>query len=401
MCELLKEIRAAREQQEQNAKEFLDVLTDLPSKTVQKLQEKPSKSGSKCTSSDWQAFCFAQDGSLKIPDLENEAFIRYQNVFSSTAEHIQTSSTPSKQLSISEALSELDLSEEVRNMHPLTMAVLEQCLDARPGPRRLHLDSQVGYFSEKWSKHGFGDKAAFASESVQKPAFYRPSAANVSKGFYSPVLLVGAIEEKGLKANLDNIALAELASEMAGYVEAAEKVHGLKFTSFPGLLIGVEKDGDTQQLVGKCVQWRQIHGCERRTVSVKLNTTRLFCAGLDWWFSQCENLLDAVQHAARQNLETPLLLSDSPSGHDSGSSVNVGLAYGETVVEDASSPAQGLATFSAGTMNHSAVTISEQNLARLQHAQLCKGVHSASSSVANWVSSTFSLSQSLKRELLA
>lgn len=394
----MKEFRAAREQQEQNAKEFLDVLTDLPSKTAQKLQEKPSKSGSECTSSDWQAFCFAQEGSLKIPDLEDEVFIRYQNVFSSTAKHIQTSPT-SSQLSISEALSELDLSKEVRNMHRLTMAVLEQCLDARPGPRRLRLDSQVGYFSEKWSKHGFGDKAAFASESEQKPADYRPSTANVSKGFWSPVLLVGAIEEKGLKAKLDNQALAELASEMAGYVEAAEKVHSLRFASFPGLLIGVEMVGDTQQLVGKCVQWCKMHGVEKRTVSVKLNTTRLFYAGLDWWFSQCETLLDAV--AARQNLETPLLLPDSPSGHDSGSSVNVGLADGETVVEDASSPAQGLATSSEGTMNHSTVTISEQNLARLQHAQLFKGVHSASSSVANWVSSTFSLTQSQKREILA
>mmetsp|Transcript_18012 Transcript_18012/g.44186 ORF Transcript_18012/g.44186 Transcript_18012/m.44186 type:complete len:174 (-) Transcript_18012:288-809(-) len=172
-------------------------------------------------------------------------------------------------------------------MHSLTMAVLEQCLDARPGPRRLHLDSQVGYFSEKWAKHGFGDKAAFAFESEQKPADYRPSAGNVSMGFYSPVLLLGAIEEKGLEAKLDKIALAELASEMAGYVEAADKVHGLKFASFPGLLIGVEKDGNTQQLVGKCVHWRQIRGGETRAVSVKLNTTRRFFAGLDWWFSQC------------------------------------------------------------------------------------------------------------------
>jgi hypothetical protein len=129
------------------------------------------------------------------------------------------------------------------------------------------------------------------------------------------VPLLGAIEEKGLKGELGRKAFAQLAAQMAGFVEAAHAVRGFHYKSFPGLLIGaVEREG-RRQLVGYCVLWTQAEGQQLRQVSKPLETLEEFCSGVEWWFRQCEALLETVEKASQEHqgsLHSSILCSHFP-----------------------------------------------------------------------------------------
>eukprot|EP00283_Hemiselmis_rufescens_P009154 CAMPEP_0173418620 /NCGR_PEP_ID=MMETSP1357-20121228/708_1 /TAXON_ID=77926 /ORGANISM="Hemiselmis rufescens, Strain PCC563" /LENGTH=438 /DNA_ID=CAMNT_0014381137 /DNA_START=66 /DNA_END=1382 /DNA_ORIENTATION=- len=373
-----------------------DLLTALPDRMVTKLQEPAAKAGSCCTTGDWQAFCFAAKGSLRIPALDDPTLTKYRTVLNSSEKHVSRPGSQEK-LSISEAFTILDLKNEKQGVHVLTSAFLEECLNAR-SERCLQLDSEVGYFSEKWRKYGFGDKAGFSIFSTDKPSDYRPSTGNVSKGFWSPVVLVGAIEEKALGVKLEKEAMAELASEMAGYVEAAYRVYGIRFACFPGMLISVPQVTGNGQFIGRCVQWRLENGCERRLVSNDLDTFDQFCAGLEWWFRQCESLLDAIRDAPKSGPTRPVLLEHQEASEPTDrehSSNYVSSADDEGLhVDEAAARGQEAQAPTPKKGTTSAAFLCEQSLDSLQHVQLMQNCHKASSSLQCWLSSTISLAQS-------
>lgn len=279
------------------------------------------KKCSDCTASDWQKFNFQGKGTLHISPLSQKTFSNvYNKVYTSKEKDL----TIEKQTySFADALLQLDLTKEKQYMHPLTEHFLTQCLALRPS-RRLHLASEVGFFSNKYRMYGFADKAAFSDQSVppDSPDNYRPSKENVSKPFNSPIPLLGAIEEKGLKGKLEHPAFAQLAAQMAGFVEAAQAVKGLNYKSFPGLLIGVIESEARRQLVGYCVLWTQERGQQFRQVSKFLKTQKEFCAGVEWWFQQCELLLEAVEKVSQEHQDSQfssVSYSDVPgTGADQG-----------------------------------------------------------------------------------
>jgi hypothetical protein len=287
-------------------------------KSFEDMTRKP-KPGSDCTNSDWQKFNFQGMGTLQIPSLNLETFANvYNKVYNSKKKDLKIEGS-AQQYSFADALSQLDLTDEKKYMHPITMHFLTQCLALRPG--RLKLASEVGFFSNRYSMYGFGDKAAFFDQS-DSPDKYRPSKANISKPFNSPVPLLGAIEEKGLTGKLGNPAFAQLAAQMAGFVEAAQAVKGFHYKSFPGLLIGVVESEGKRQLVGYCVLWTQARGQEFRQVSKLLETQEEFCSGVEWWFQQCEALLGAVEKVSQErqgSLPSLVSCSDAPgTGADQG-----------------------------------------------------------------------------------
>jgi hypothetical protein len=118
------------------------------------------------------------------------------------------------------------------------------------------------------------------------------------------VPLFGAIEEKALsswKKEQEKRAFAQLAAEMAGFVEAAQAVQTFNYKSFPGLLIGVVESEGRRHFEGYCVLWTQVREGQRRQVSKLLETQEEFCAGVEWWFQQCELLHDAADQVSQEH----------------------------------------------------------------------------------------------------
>ena len=317
---------------------------------------RPFKSGSTCTVSDWQKFTFQSQGSLKIPLLKQETFVNvYQKIYTSEAKCLTFANSQQK-YSFAGALSHLDLTKEKKIMHPITMHLLTQSLALQASSYDLELADQVGYYSDKYCMYGFADKAACFdfdydptdSKAVRDhPNNHRPSTENVSKAFYSPVVLLGAIEEKALNSKLDSPAFAQLASQMAGFVEAARVVKGFNFNSFPGLLIGVEESDGRRQLVGHCVLWTQENGQEFRQVSKLLRSQKEFCSGIDWWLQQCEALRKAAKEVYQKRQGRRHVLVSSPDAPGTGSDQGEEDADDHSSVDEASTLLQSTSLGSA------------------------------------------------------
>ena len=235
--------------------------------------------------------------------------------------------------------------------------------------------------------HGFCDKAAYAASCKVKPKKYRPANKNACQKFYSPVLIFGAIEEKrkpGDKKFSFKESMAQLAAQMQGFVEAASNVQVVHFTSFPGLLIQMNDVGGSTRFTAWCVLW-SIHesGRSMRAVSEHLKTPQEFCSGVEWWFEQCEKLLDQALQSSNQVREAlgiipeedfPLA-SQSPdqdaSDGGSGGKMDTGAASAPNI-----------------TSSH---TLTTTSLQRLENQQ--RHIFTKANNVDNWVSACVSRHQ--------
>jgi hypothetical protein len=351
------------------------------------------KAASDCTASDWQQFNFQSKGTLQIPPLNQQTFLNvYNKVYTSKKKNLEIKSLQRK-YTFARALSDLDLTDEPKYMHPVTKHFLSECLALRPSSC-LKLASEVGFFSSKYSIYGFADKAAFFDES-DSPDNYRPSKENISKPFNSPVPLLGAIEEKGLKGELGNKAFAQLAAQMAGFVEAAQAVQGFNYKSFPGLLIGVVESEGRRQFVGYCILWTQAEGQQFRQVSKLLETPEDFCSGVEWWFQQCESLLSTVEKVASQAREGGLpgsRASDTGADKDSGADKEQEDAGDLDKLDEASNMLQCMSFESAPPQNVCNSELSE-------HAVTLMGICRDSTRIHNWVSATLARHQASKLQV--
>ena len=359
---------------------------------------RPFKSGSTCSVSDWQKFKFQSKGSLKIPLLKEETFVNvYQKIYTSKIKCLTFAGSPQK-YSFAGALSHSNLRDENKIMHPITMHLLTQSLALRPSSCGLELASQVGYYSDRYCMYGFADKAAWfdfdynptdSQSEKDHPKNYRPSTGNVSDPFYSPVVLLGAIEEKSLNRNLDLPAFAQLASQMAGFVEAAREVKGFNFNSFPGLLIGVEESDGSCQLVGHCVLWTQENGQEFRQVSKLLKSQKEFCSGVEWWLQQCEALLEAGKKVKQERQGRRPVLVSSSDAPGTGSNQGEQDADDQGAVDEASTLLQSTSLGSAPSRKACNPELSEHKVKGFGVGDNCRRTE-------NWVAASWACLQAGK-----
>jgi hypothetical protein len=358
---------------------------------------KQLKPGSECTVSDWQKFGFQGRGSLKIPILTEESFANVYNKIYTSKKKFKIFPDSPQEYSFADALSHLDLAEEKKIMHPITTHLLTQSLARRPSCG-LKLASEVGYYSDRYCMYGFSDKAAFFDFDYDpadggepdSPDNYRPSTRNISQPFYSPVPLLGAIEEKALRRDLDSPAFAQLAGQMAGFVEAAQVVKSFNYKSFPGLLIGVVESNGRHELVGHCVLWTQANGQESRQISKLLRSRKEFCSGVEWWLQQCEALLEAVkkiEHQRRQG-RLPLLVSFSDAS-GTGSDQGEKDAGDQDTVDEASTLLQSISVGSAPSRRVCKSELSE-------HVVKLAGIFGDCKRTDSWVSAALASLQARK-----
>ena len=90
------------------------------------------KAASDCTASDWQQFNFQSKGTLQIPPLNQQTFLNvYNKVYTSKKKNLEIKSLQRK-YTFARALSDLDLTDEPKYMHPVTKHFLSECLALRP-----------------------------------------------------------------------------------------------------------------------------------------------------------------------------------------------------------------------------------------------------------------------------
>lgn len=369
-------------------------------KLLDALTKKP-KASSNCSESDWQKFNFSSKNSLDIPPLSKETFSTvYEKVYNCQEKNLTIKEvrkieggkvTVGKNYTFADAMSEWDLTQEKEFMHPLTKYFLTECLTLRSS-KGLKIALEVGFCSSRYSLHGYADKAAYFDEN-DSPDDYRPSPSNVSKQFRSPVPLFGAIEEKALngwKKEHEKRAFAQLAAQMAGFVEAAQAVQTFNYKSFPGLLIGVVESEGRRHFEGYCVLWTQVREGQRRQVSKLLETQEEFCAGVEWWFQQCELLHDAVDQVSQEHQgsqSSSVLYSDAPgTGTERGEEDS---GDKDSNVDDAPSMLQNMSLSSAPPK---AVCNSEFS----EHAVRLFGMCGDNKMTESWVSATLASLQASK-----
>ena len=297
------------------------VIKDIPKQTAEYLRNSALKRGSSCNSKDFNACNFQAEGSLEIPQIDASRYSQvYKPVLESSQKVVMVNST---KYSLAGAFKNLPFKEEKNEMHPVTEYFLQTCLARRSSEPCLKLDKEVGYFSRRKrgdkfvAVYGFCDKAAYPATSKVEPGVYRPSTDDIVDGFNSPVQILGAIEEK-LNRNKWKKSLAQLAAQMDGFVEAAKVSQGYRYTRFPGLLIYLGNHDNSRSLTAQCLLWSvSPSGHESRKLSTLLTTTEEFCSGVEWWFQECELVLEtcSARRQAGESFES-IPEGDVPSSED-------------------------------------------------------------------------------------
>ena len=264
-----------------------------------------TKPASECTETDYNNFHIA-DASLDVKMIAEATFQEvYVPIFEDADFCLR--------------LTRVRQGKETEDVQPLTKDLIRSIIAARlTTSESLSLGMEVGFHSKAFRRHGFADKAT-CPLNTQSPDVHRPSKAN-SKGFDSPVILLGSWEDKGLGRCLKHTETAELACAMAGFVEGAQRTHKVHFRRFGGILVGVQQNsGGQKELVCRCLLWCLTkEGEEYRATSRLSETQREFASGVEWWMNECLcQLKDYEQQRSRIDaltIQPVTLLSSIPEG---------------------------------------------------------------------------------------
>jgi hypothetical protein len=227
------------------------------------------KSASKCSETDYNRFCIAED-QLTIELISEESLQNWRKIFD-TSHKDKLAAIPNH-------------GAEVRCVQPLTKQCLQKRLLWDDVKTVLSFGEQVGFHSKEFKVHGFVDKASCPAGS--NPDGHRPGSSNV-RGFHSPVILTGSWEDKGLNVPLGHSQTAQLFSSIGGFVEGARHVFNIQFQQFGGILTGVQTINGQNVLVCKCALWFITSGGDiARQTSKLFQTEHEVASGIEWWIGQ-------------------------------------------------------------------------------------------------------------------
>lgn len=260
-------------------------------KILSTLQQKPMKAASLATEGDFNRMKI-QDHALTIPKLSDKTFSEVYNPILSSLE-------------FAEELKQVRY--EVPDFQRVTSRLLNRLLNAIGHDKLLSIRPEVGFNTREFGMRGYADKVCCMSKCPEE------NKASTLDDFDTSLLCLGVWEDKGLNVPLGKKHMAQLGSQVTGLVEAALRIHGIRYTRFSGILCGV-KDGDSgkRMLSCRCFLWGlDSNFCERRRTSIEFSEPIEVASAIHWWILESMDqvkFLDPGNQYARPTLSLTELL---------------------------------------------------------------------------------------------